>query len=147
MLKSSRTVTIFVLEIMKKFVTLILAFFYLSGSIGVTISMHYCMKKLTGSGLNNQELNSCARCGIGKSNTNGKGCCKNKVLYFKLCEDQKIAESSILLTQQIAVIASVYPIVFSTNFLTSITSKKLQGDLPRKKHDVPIYILTCNYRI
>lgn len=132
---------------MKKFVTIILAFFYLSTSIGITVHMHYCMNKIADWGLSNKVSNTCSKCGMEKSNSKDKDCCKDKLTYFKITEDQKITESTILLAHQIVVIAPDYPIELSTHFLTSVTSEKQYEDSPGKKHCVPIYILYCDYRI
>ena len=49
---------------MKKFLTSILAFLYLSTSMGATIHLHYCMGKLASWGLIDHERKNCAQCGM-----------------------------------------------------------------------------------
>jgi hypothetical protein len=109
--------------------------------------MHYCMDKIADWGLSNQVSNTCSKCGMEKSRANGKDCCKDKLTYFKITEDQKRTESAILLAHQIATIIPAYPIEFPTHILTLVTPKRPLGNSPGVKHRVPIYIFYCDYRI
>ncbi len=51
---------------MKKVLTTILAFVYLSTSMGATIHLHYCMGKLASWGLIDHESKNCTKCGMVK---------------------------------------------------------------------------------
>lgn len=132
---------------MQKFAITILALIYLSTSIGVTVHMHYCMDKIADWGLTNKESNTCSKCGMEKSGRKDKDCCKDKLTYFKITEDQKITESATQPAHQIAFIVPAFYIELPTNILALSTEKRPIGDSPPFKHRVPIYILYCDYRI
>ena len=132
---------------MKKVVALILAVFYLSTSIGVTVNMHYCMDKIAGWGLNNKESNICSKCGMEKSNSKDKDCCKDKHTNFKITEDQKITESTVQLAQQIVHIVPAYYNELPILYLSSVKEMGPMDDSPPLRHCLPIYILNCDFRI
>jgi hypothetical protein len=60
----------------KKLLFPILAFVYLTSTIGITLQQHYCMNKLVGWSFFQQDKDMCDKCGMEK---NGKknGCCKD----------------------------------------------------------------------
>ena len=84
---------------MKKVLTTILAFVYLSTSMGATIHLHYCMGKLVSWGLINHDSKNCGICGMPKKADNKHcisakmGCCKDEVKQVKTSDDQKIVSS------------------------------------------------------
>lgn len=132
---------------MKKFSITILALIYLSTSIGVTVHMHYCMDKLADWGLSNKDPNTCSTCGMTKLNPKDKDCCNDKLVHFKIIEDQKVTESAINPSTPIAFIVPAYYIELPAPTLSSVTEKRPIGDSPTFRYRVPIYILNCDYRI
>lgn len=84
---------------MKKVLTTILAFVYLSTSMGATIHLHYCMGKLVSWGFISHDSKSCGICGMPKKADNRHcisvkmGCCKDEVKQVKTGDDQKIVSS------------------------------------------------------
>ena len=82
---------------MKKLLATILAFVYLSTSMGATIHLHYCMGKLASWGLINHESKNCAYCGMVKQNPDSqsamakKGCCKDEHKQIQTDKDQKLS--------------------------------------------------------
>ena len=131
---------------MKKFTVAILALIYLSASIGVTMHMHYCMGRVAGWGLSNNESKICSKCGMEKSEKNS-GCCKDKHTFFKNSTDQKVTESSL---QAIQLMAAGMPASFteiSSFGFPSVTEENPISHAPPLDHDIPIYILNCVYRI
>ena len=132
---------------MKKFAFTILALIYLSTSIGVTVHMHYCMDKIAEWGLSNKESNTCSKCEMEQSGRKDKDCCKDKLTYFKITEDQKVVETAIQLAQQMTFIVPTHYFELPTRILAIVIGEKLMGDSPPFKYRVPIYILNCDYRI
>src|SRR5664279_5304158 len=86
---------------MKKVLTTILAFVYLSTSMGATIHLHYCMGKLASWGLINHESKHCAQCGMVKQKSSPQGmtakmdCCRDEHKQIKTDKDQKIVPSEL----------------------------------------------------
>ena len=84
---------------MKKVLATILAFVYLSTSMGGTIHLHYCMGKLASWGLIDHESKNCARCGMLKKTSSDHGltarmnCCKDEHKQLKTDKDQKLFPS------------------------------------------------------
>ncbi len=80
---------------MKKVLTTILAFVYLSTSMGATIHLHYCMGKLASWGLIDHESKNCMKCGMVKQTpasqhlTTSMGCCRDEHKQIKSNQDQK----------------------------------------------------------
>ena len=84
---------------MKKVLTTILAFVYLSTSMGATIHLHYCMGKLVSWGLISHDSKNCGICGMPKK-ADSRPCisakmegCKEEGNQGKTSEDQKIVSS------------------------------------------------------
>jgi len=132
---------------MKKLITTILAFVYISTSIGGSFHMHYCMGKLANWGLGHNTSKTCSKCGMEKSEQKNTGCCKDKYTFLKNSTDQKITESSF---QMIQLVAAALPVSFteisSYRFL-SVTEESPISPAPPLHHRIPIYILNCIYRI
>ena len=83
---------------MKKFFVSILAFLYLSTSMGATLHLHYCMGKLISWGLINHESANCDFCGMPKKMSGEnpgikKGCCRDEHKEIKSNKDQKLTPS------------------------------------------------------
>jgi|SRR5580693_8693558 hypothetical protein len=84
---------------MKKVLATILAFVYLSSSMGATIHLHYCMGKLASWSLVNHERKNCERCGMVKKTTSSqnmadnKDCCRDEYKQIKTDKDQQLFPS------------------------------------------------------
>ena len=84
---------------MKKILATILAFVYLSTSMGATVHLHYCMGKLASWGLIDHESKNCAKCGMLKKTSSADGisasmnCCKDEHKQIKTDKDQKLSTS------------------------------------------------------
>lgn len=108
---------------MKKILVTILAFVYLSTSIGATVHLHYCMGKLLSWGLINHESKHSDFCGMAKKTDNDhcisskKGCCRDETKQIKTGGDQKIFSSEFeflkVFTQGNAISHSI-PLAFHT---------------------------------
>ncbi len=137
---------------MKKPFIAILAFVYLSTSVGATIHFHYCMGKLIAWGLVNHETKNCNYCGMPKSSGNQdnwefqKNCCKDEHKQVKNDKDQKPAQVELqvnklipdpLIHLQDLAGLKVYPLIIAH---PSAHAPPIIG------HE-PIFLLCCNFRI
>src|SRR5687768_15316056 len=116
---------------MKKFLIAILAFLYLSTSVGATVHMHYCMDKLVAWGLGKEKnkKQSCSYCGMSKSTCNkhcgkeSKGCCKDEQKQVKLDNDQKISEATIYIAQLLVETVTSAFSNYSFEYVSSLTEE------------------------
>lgn len=102
------------------------------------------MDKFVGANLWHNKDNKCGKCGMTEKNK--KGCCKDEHKQIKIEK-----------AQQKVNIDYSYSFAFSTaiptsypNYpfaVTSIIKSLPTANAPPPKHDVPIYILNCTYRI
>ena len=125
---------------MKKLFAFILAFIYLSSTVGATIHLHYCMDKLVNWSLTDKDGDKCNKCGMQK---NG-GCCKDEHKFVKNNVDQKTAGSGIQLIQ-----FSATPVTFLniTEFYSSLIQKYPLSHAPPIISGVDILIRNCIFRI
>ena len=77
---------------MKKLVVLILAFLYLSTSVGATVHLHFCMDKLVDWGFANKGKTNCSSCGLQKKGD--KGCCHDENRIIKVDKNHKAPTTS-----------------------------------------------------
>ena len=81
---------------MKKVLATILAFVYLSTSMGATIHLHYCMGKLASWGLIDHDSKNCTKCGMVKKTPGSHfmaakmDCCRDEHKQIKTDKDQKL---------------------------------------------------------
>lgn len=138
---------------MKKVLTTILAFVYLSTSIGATVHLHYCMGKLVSWGLINHDSRNCTICGAVKNadNTNcisaKMGCCKDEHKQVKTGGDQKIVSSE---WQFLKLFSSVTTVNFQSlpDFLVpSFAIAYPTSNAPPDIGKVAAFILNRNFRI
>lgn len=71
---------------MKKPIVVILAVYYLTVACGVTVNLHYCMKRLASVDWFGVKADKCGRCGMSMHGDNG--CCHDELKVVKLDEDQ-----------------------------------------------------------
>lgn len=99
---------------MKKPFVVILAVYYLAITSGVTVNLHYCMKRLASVEWFGSKSDKCGRCGMNKHKSNK--CCHDEFKVVKLNEDHlksPVAEFAFSVDQP-AVLA---PSSFITSFL------------------------------
>ena len=70
---------------MKRFITSILLVTYFLVSSGFAVNMHYCMNKFHSWEIGTADEDSCNKCGMNTSKSNG--CCRDEVKVVKLQQD------------------------------------------------------------
>jgi hypothetical protein len=73
---------------MKKLLVLLLLMIYGSATMGTTVHLHYCMNKMVGWSLIDNQDHQCHNCGMEKKG----GCCKDSKAQIKLAADQQKAD-------------------------------------------------------
>ena len=73
---------------MKKVFVLLLLIIYGSATMGATVHFHYCMNKVVGWSLVDNQDHKCHTCGMEKKG----GCCKDSKAQIKLAADQQKAD-------------------------------------------------------
>jgi hypothetical protein len=73
---------------MKKLLVLLLLMIYGSATMGTTVHLHYCMNKMVGWSLVDNQDHKCHSCGMEKKG----GCCKDSKAQIKLAADQQKAD-------------------------------------------------------
>ena len=138
---------------MKKVLAAILAFLYLSTSLGATLHLHYCMGKLVSWGLINHERKTCALCVTPEKTVNPhciapkKGCCQDDQKQIKTGCDQKISPSEFhVLKFSPDVSISNHHELPDIAFSAFIPEHPASTGPPIARK-VPVFILNCNFRI
>ena|SRR6187401_2354930 len=128
---------------MKKILVSIFAVFYLASTVGATVHLHYCMDKFIDWSLLKEDGDKCDKCGMEKDG----GCCKDENKFVKNSIDQKLAESSIQLTQMAAVAMPAAFIYTSEYYCTSIIQENPLSNAPPRNNAIGIYILNSVFRL
>jgi hypothetical protein len=131
------------LAIMKKFVLSILALLYITASVGISFSLHYCMGKRAGWGLVHHQKDTCDKCGMAKIG----GCCHDSNKVFKLDTDQQLTATYESLTPALETFVLPDYVSPSADRITSFNDRKLVFHDPPSLHGVPTHIFICVYRI
>ena len=132
---------------MKKIVVLILAFLYLTATVGATVHLHYCMDKLVDWGLGRNENDKCSKCGMEKSQERENGCCKDEHKHVKLETDHKGA-TTYFLTELISFTSPSPGNVFELqDILPTVTEQNPLSHAPPRGSDLAVYIRNCVFRI
>lgn len=125
----------------------ILAVLYLGTSTGTTVQMHYCMGKLADWSLAHNTTDTCDNCGMGKTEGNDNGCCKDEQKVIKNDNDQKTTES-IHFKFTLPVIDLPIAFFSSSDFQrSSLTEQQPVGNAPPPGRDVAVYIRNCIFLI
>lgn len=124
---------------MKKLLTILLAFMYLSISSGVVYNVHYCMGEVANVALGSKTGEKCATCGM-----DNKGCCHDDIQVIKLKDDHSPSAVQISIAKYTAM-AAEYPVWISEHQLSS-TSNYFQP-LYDPPPQVEKNILHCVFRI
>jgi hypothetical protein len=138
---------------MKKVLATILAFVYLSSSMGATIHLHYCMGKLASWGLINHESKNCSRCGMIKNIPSSQNiaakmnCCRDEHKQIKTDSDQKLFSSEFSKYSDLS--QAITPQVSATENLkaVSISVAYPKTNAPPLYFKLPRFILNCNFRL
>ena len=72
---------------MKKFLTLLILFLYMTSMAGVSVEVHYCKGKLKSIHFLSLGNHSCC---CKKKTAMSKSCCRNEVKFFKVLETHEI---------------------------------------------------------
>lgn len=118
---------------MKKFLNILLTFFYFGMSSGAAISIHYCMDELSSIGQSSDE--SCGKCGTKSKND----CCKTDTSK----------KSELLQLSFVSSYAEVVTHHFKFPDISYSDSKfsSIKINAPPESWSVPIFIQHCNFRI
>jgi len=138
---------------MKKFLTTILAFVYLSTSMGATIHLHYCMGKLASWGLIDHEGKNCAQCGMVKKDfapqcVAGKmNCCKDEHKLVKTDTDQKLSSSEFSKYNRLSQDIALNELATQTIKVFSVAVEYPGSHAPPLSGSSDLFVLYCNFRI
>lgn len=138
---------------MKKILATILAFVYLSTSMGATVHLHYCMGKLVSWGLINHDSKNCGFCGMPKNAddkhgiTAKMGCCKDEHKQVKTSDDPKIVSSELLFLKLFPQTpATSHPALLNFR-IPSFAIAYPNSNAPPNIGKVAVFLLNRNFRI
>jgi hypothetical protein len=138
---------------MKRILVSILAFLYLSTSMGATIHLHYCMGKLISWGLIDHESKSCMSCGMYKETAGKDGfsaskkCCKDEHKEIKTDKNQKVTSAEYQFFKLCSDAQADRPDILSIFQGSSITIENPRANAPPLINQRPIFLLNRNFRI
>lgn len=134
---------------MKRALVAILALSYLCLSIGITVHVHYCMGKMVGmSLLEQQDEHNCKHCGMSKKSSKND-CCKDEHKIIKKSSDQVIVKDFITQIQYLGEAVAIQSYTFSTARIPIYYSNRMaQAHAPPLiGQSCPIYLRLQNFRI
>jgi hypothetical protein len=130
----------------KKITIILLMLVYSLSSLGIDITVHYCMSNMvawefagTGAG------SKCDNCGMKKQGH--KGCCHDEKKIFKTRKDQKNVEAFLHILKSPVVEISTNFLLYSASYLPNPSEELPYGNAPPYNLKVPIYINDCVFRI
>jgi hypothetical protein len=138
---------------MKRFFVTILAFIYLSTSMGATIHLHYCMGKLISWGLIDHKSRTCMKCGMIKETpgkdgfSSAKNCCKDEQKEIKTDKDQKQASAEYQFFKLSPDATAAQLLSLPTIWVSSITVENPSTNAPPLINERPLFLLNRNFRI
>jgi hypothetical protein len=138
---------------MKKFLATILAFIYLSSSMGATIHLHYCMGKLASWGLIDHESKNCTQCGMLKQSASSHSkelkteCCRDEHKQIKTDRDQKLSPSEFFKYNIPAQSTAVNEPGTQGTTPFSIATEYPNTNAPPLIGDLPLFVLYRNFRL
>jgi hypothetical protein len=139
---------------MKKVLATILAFVYLSTSMGATIHLHYCMGKLASWSLIDHESKNCAKCGMVKKTSTSPqcmaakmDCCKDEHKQIKTDKDQKLFPSEFFKYNNISQAITPQESIIPGIKIFSLVVAYPNSNAPPLQGTIPFFILFCNFRI
>jgi hypothetical protein len=138
---------------MKKFFAGILAFLYLSTSMGASIHLHYCMGKFISWGLINHESKNCEYCGMAKnsgpkgSQIAKKSCCSDEHKELKTDRDQKAALGEFEFLKLLPDASALHFLTLPEFPVSSNLLARPTANAPPVMHAPPVFLRNCNFRI
>lgn len=132
---------------MKKVVAILLSLLYLGTSTGATIHVHYCMGKLAGWGVRQNEVRTCGNCGMEKVDGEDNGCCKDEHKFLKNVSDQKFVETAFQLTGLTA--HALIPVHKDFAFVAkaSVAEAYPASNAPPRSSTIAAYILNRTFLV
>lgn len=133
---------------MKRFATAILAFLFLSTSMGMTLHMHYCMDELVAASLMHAhaDKDACSNCGM-KKKPGKNNCCKDEHAVIKTDVSLKAELNEFSVLAHLDLDAPVkffeFPPALMPVFLGGLRPIKAPPDAGR----LPLYLKNSVYRI
>lgn len=73
---------------MRKLLTILLAFIYITTTSGVVITTHYCMGEIAGHAIGVNDTHLCGVCGM-----SNEGCCHDDLSLLKVNDDHQFVHS------------------------------------------------------
>jgi len=138
---------------MKRIFAFLLAFIYLSTSMGASIHLHYCMGKLVGWGFVNHEGKNCAYCGMPKNSGHAgllmakNGCCTDKHQELKTDSDQKLTPGELEWLKPLQHVSAFYTWISPEYPAFFVLTKKPLTHAPPVPGGQPVFLCNCNFRI
>lgn len=129
---------------MKKVAIAILAFLYISTSIGATIHLHYCMGDLVNWNLQHDPGDKCSYCGMKLDHKpQNNGCCKDEYKQIKNKKDQKLSQTCVI--QPVCIVSLTFQSELSAP-LTAIKETNPVSNAPPRSR-LALYIRHCIFLI
>jgi hypothetical protein len=129
---------------MKRIITILLVFLYITLTSGFTVNAHYCMGKLASVGLISHADELCNKCG--KPGKKGK-CCREEAKFCKA----DVSSHQIAQTQQSSVPAvkdlSLPVIIVPAPAISNTPTIAYYSHGPPDCKAIPLYIQFCTYLI
>ena len=128
---------------MKKVVASILFLIYFAVSSGLILSAHYCMDELNNTEISFTTSDTCGKCGM--ETTNSNGCCRDEYKVVKIEVDQLVAKAlhSNFSLPVISHVSTDYLLAPFRNF----TNRNLIAHSPPLLSEQETYIENCVFRI
>jgi hypothetical protein len=124
----------------KKFLVIFFSIFYLTSTSGISLNIHYCGGKIKHVSLfKTNEKNCC-----GKKKMSNKKCCKDKVSYFKIKDNQQSNHSAKIVTPTSKFTPVVLPVFKFDGHVVCTNTPVLNYHAPPVLYDSPLYL---KYRV
>jgi hypothetical protein len=135
---------------MRKVFLTILAFIYLSTSMGATVHLHYCMGSLKSWGFADEAAKNCNYCGMPKKSNPSelatKGCCKDEQKHVQIEKDQKASEFAFQSLKFFPLICIAYTQLHAVYYHSPIIEYPAANS-PPLSNDLSLFVVNCVYRI
>lgn len=129
---------------MKKIFIFILAVVYLAASTGVIMQRHYCMNRLVGWSLSQQQDDICSKCGMDKKDK--KGCCNDETIKLKISDDQQSNFTAVHFGSPVYPVVHEY-MVYEPSILISYRHNYIAGQGPPGNSKIPVFLRNNVFRI
>ncbi len=121
--------------LVKKFLVIFFSIFYLTSTSGISLNIHYCGGKIKHITL----FNSSEKCCCGKKKMSKK-CCKDKVSYFKIKDDQQSNQSAKIITPTSKITPVVLPVFKFDDYIVCTNVTVFNYHAPPVLYDNPLYL-------